>query len=154
MARCLTTQAQRPSIREVVQRDCCSNCARDATIATGARWPGSSGLVCARSLGFATGETFASGKFFSGLPKPFETLQRMVRHQSAGIKITRLASAHNIKMTSSTLLALEKPEPTVCLCLPVNHSPTEPSNAGGAKRIAAPCNAHIGPVPQNLAFGP
>src|ERR1051325_5900986 len=37
----LTTQAQRPSIREAVQRDCCSNCARDATRATATLPPGS-----------------------------------------------------------------------------------------------------------------
>src|ERR1051325_12122829 len=37
----LTTQAQRPSIREAVQRDCCSNCARDAMMATATPTPGS-----------------------------------------------------------------------------------------------------------------
>ena len=37
----LTTQAPRPSSREAVQRDCCSNCARDATIATATLPPGS-----------------------------------------------------------------------------------------------------------------
>src|SRR5262245_46016108 len=40
----LTTQAQRPSSREAVQRDCCSNCAREATIAT-ATLPSTRGVV-------------------------------------------------------------------------------------------------------------
>ena len=62
-------------------------------------------------------------------------------HHGAGIRIRRLAAAHNPKMTRTILLVLEKPTPMVSFRFPMNHSAAEPSSAGGAKRIAAPCSA-------------
>ena len=62
-------------------------------------------------------------------------------HHEAGIRIRRLAATHNPKMTRTILLVLEKPVPIVSLRFAMNQSATEPSNAGGAKRMAAPCNA-------------
>src|SRR5688500_10624404 len=84
--RCLTTQAQRPGPRE-------------AWIATGARWPGSNWLACAHTLGLAIRQTFAFGKSFSELPKPVESLQRMVRPLH-GIILTVLIPFVSTEITS------------------------------------------------------
>jgi len=62
-------------------------------------------------------------------------------HHGAGKRINRFVAVHNPKMTRMIVLALEKPTPMVSLRFPMNHSAAEPSSAGGAKRIAAPCSA-------------